>query len=82
MAVQLSFRGTEMDRVSSFFGFPHCLHSLPIRFQRSFKSEQVAHMARTYIRSMFEIIIPSSCLVERVEQARKLWLHLVPMGPG
>lgn len=82
MAAQLSFRGTETDRVSSFFGFPHCLHSLPIRFQRSVKSEQVAHMARTYIRSMFEIIVPSSGLVERVEQARKLWLHLVPMGPG
>ena len=28
---------------------------------------------------MFEIIVPSSRLVERVEQARKLWLHLIPM---
>lgn len=72
---QLSFRGTETDRVSSFSGFPHRLHSLPVRFQRSFKGEQVAHVARIYIRSVFEIIFPSSGLVERVARTRKLWLH-------
>lgn len=82
MAAQLSFRGMETYRVSSFFGFPHHLHSLPVRFQRSFQRWAGGSHVRTYIRSMYEVIVPSSRLVERVEHAWKLWLHLVPMEPG